>query len=150
MLLTQGDWDQFVNIMSEANVTFGQKTIIWRRQINQTNLFGEQVSRPPEPISLLGLVNYNYMRTWPSTAISESGETDEQSCQIFFNKVYLAKLGYINNEGYFNYNTDFDTFTIDGLNYKSFGDTAASQTNSEDIFILLTLKRIKTNTGDSR
>src|SRR5699024_7697627 len=102
------------------------------------------------PILLNVQLVYNYMRTWPITLHTETGELDKQSVQVFVNKQYLAANGHINTAGAFDYNPAMDRFIIDGLVYKAVGDTAVAQAGSSDILISFILKREETPTGEDR
>lgn len=148
--LTNQDWAAYKALMDEAHHTFNQKEITWLRQVTKTQRYGEEVMTPQVPITLHVLVNSNYMRTWPSNTVSESGEIDEESCQLFINKQYLSDSGLLNSAGYFGYNPDHDRFIIDGLMWKPFGDISSAQMSTDDLFILVILKRVKTPTGTQR
>lgn len=143
-------WNVFRSAMRDAHATFSQKTIEWVRQEVRIDRYGEDMPNSTETVLLQVLVDYNWRRTWPVTMATEMGDQDEQTCMIYFNKEYLSSLGYLNAEGYFLYNPDIDRFIIDGLTYKPFGDTAAAQMYTEDVHILIIVKRVKTSTGDIR
>lgn len=152
-LITDADWADFKNAMDDAHNTFNQKTIKWFKYREGNNIYGEEIGPSEAPVELKVLVNANYMRTWPSTIVSETGETDEESTQLFINKEYLRLKGYLTPANYFDYDPANDRFEIDGLMYKPFGDTGASQfgsNNSDDVHILIILKRITTPTGKAR
>lgn len=142
LLLDQSDWDDYKAIMDEAHNTFHQKSITWRRTITELdrwkedNLGARKIDTP-----LKVLLNYNYMRTWPITMPTESGELDKQSVQILINKAYLQESGFLNAFGLFDYSPDYDRFIIDGLVYKPYGDTPTSQMNTEDLIFSIVAKR---------
>ena len=54
---------------------------------------------------------------------------------------YLNKLGYINEDGYFDFNWAEDRFIINGIPYRPSGDTNVSQAKDEAIVFLIILKR---------
>lgn len=147
-LISDAEFAEFKSLMKDAHDTFNTKVITWYRKTTKTNRFGEDVLGHYTLVPLNVLLNYNYMRTWPITLTTETGELDKQTVQVMINKQYLTELGYIRSEGRFDYNPDVDRFDIDGLVYKAFGDTPVSQTGGDDILITIILKREETQTGD--
>ena len=145
--LLGSDWNDYKDVMSDAHATFNQKVIKWSHFPITLNRYQEDNNTQPVVTDLLGLLNYNYRRGWPVNKTSDSGEEDEQSIQILFNKEYLKTNNLINPDGYFPYDVSNDIFTIDGINYKSFGDTEAAQMRDDDVFITIIVKRIKPDTG---
>lgn len=140
-LVSDQDWKNFGDLMYEAHKSFSQKIITWVRNDVKISRWREDPHPAPIEVNLEVLLNYNYMRTWPISNITETGETDEQSVQVLINKQYLKENNWLNTDGYFIYNTDSDRFIIDGLEYKPFGDTAVSQGKTDDFIISLVLKR---------
>lgn len=149
-LVKPEDWADFKNVMRDAHDTFERKQIQWVRNKTRVNVNMEDSNNVKETVTLEVQLNYNYMRSWPITSATETGELDRQSIQLLANKQYLSELGYINTSGAFEYNPDLDRFIIDGLVYKSFGDTAVSQAHDDDILVSIILKREETKTGDQR
>lgn len=151
-LITDAQWKNFQDLIgSDAHDTFFQKVITWKRTLSTLDRFSEDnKDGTTGEINLTVLLNYNYMRTWPITFASESGELDRQSIQMLISKSYLEELGYINTNGYFEYNPDLDRFIIDGLVHKPMGDTPISQASDGDLLFGIILKREETPTGDKR
>lgn len=135
------------NILNAFNKSVADKSLFYYRHKKYPKRFNEDISTNPgteeynPPIELKVLNNYNYMRTWPVTIITTAGESDPQSVQVFLNKDYLKGLGLLSPSGNFNYNPDLDRFVMDGIVYKGYGDTAASQHDGSDINYLITLRR---------
>lgn len=151
--LLGSDWGAYKELMGDAHLTFSQKAVTWKKRKDIVNIFGEDQPLKNSDfleIPLLVLCNYNYMRSWPITNNTESGEIDGQSLQVLINKEYLRGLGYINLSNYWEYKPDFDRLVIDGLQYKFFGDTAAAQMQDDDVHITFIAKRDITQTGSSR
>lgn len=149
-LVNQSDWDDFKALMREAHDDFETKPILWKRVVSISSEFMEDNTYAPEEIQLQGQTNYNYLRSWPITMQTTSGELDRQTIQVLFNKDYLRELGYINTNNYFEFSPDLDRFIIDGITYKELGDTSASLANGDDILVTLILKREETNTGSKK
>jgi hypothetical protein len=114
------------------------------------DLHGEDNPDGYDSIDLLALLNYNYLRSWPITVKTETGDLDRQSVQVLFNRQYLDELGYINADGYFQYDPAHDYFIIDGLRHIAMGDTMASQAGDTDILFTIILKRDDTPTSEVR
>lgn len=143
-------WDKYKSILNDAHATFNQKAITWQRYNIQINRYQEDIDTAPISVELLVLLNYNYRRSWPITLVTESGQDDEQSIQIFLNKEYLRVNDLLDSNGAFQYNQDYDRFIIDGITYAAFGDTAAAQMQSDDVFFTLIVKRVQIKTGTKR
>lgn len=56
-------------------------------------------------------------------------------------KQYLADRGYLDSNGYFDFNWAEDRFIINGIPYRPTGDTNVSQAKDEAIVFLIILKR---------
>lgn len=143
------NWALFSKVLRDAKNTFSKKTIEFIRYPRELNRYREDPVQATPVITLVEvLLNYNYMRTWPITQSSLSGEIDRQSIQIFFNKVYLKELGLLTVNNNLDYDPSMDRFIIDGIKYKAVGDTAASQAPNDDIHYLVIVKREENITTD--
>lgn len=149
-LLSTQDWGDYKRLLSDAHEAFSQKQITWRKQNVTINRFQEDFPNQHTDTTLLVLINYNYRRSWPINVSSETGDDDEQVMQVLINKEYLRQGGLLDNYGAFNYNEVDDRFIVDGTVYKVFGDTAAAQMQSDDVYFTIILKRIQLHTGDKR
>jgi hypothetical protein len=150
-LLGAQAWSDYKALMRDAHDTFAQKDMIWKRLKSTLDRYGEDSDdNGYDIITLKVLINYNYMRSWPITFQTETGGLDRQSVQILINKDYLRELGYINGNGFFEYDPVLDVFIIDGLKHVPFGDTPASQIQDDDVFITLILKRDESPTQYKR
>lgn len=148
--LMGSDWDDYKSVLNDAHATFHQKVIIWRHKTVLINRYQEDTDSDMINTDLKVLLNYNYRRTWPITMPTDAGEDDEQSIQVLIIKEYLRANELLDTFGNFNYNQDFDRFIIDGTKYKAFGDTAAGQMKSDDVYITIVIKRILLETGSKR
>jgi hypothetical protein len=149
MDLLANDWDDFKNLISvDGQDTFCKQTIIWRRVTTKVDPFMEDNSQGlHQDITLKCLCNYNYMRSWPVTNFTESGGNDRQSTQVLFTKEYLRGLGYLNADGYFDYNPVLDKFILDGLIMEPAGDSSVSQAGDDPLLQEVILVRQPTTTG---
>lgn len=146
------DMDAFIALMNtDVADTFFNDTVIWVREKTQLNLYKEDnAGASKASVTLKCLINYNYLRSWPITKNYEQGEEDGQSMQVLFNKEYLKGLGYLDSNGLFIYNQDFDRFIVDGLIHKPVGDGSVSQVKNGALLFEVILIRQKVNTGDKR
>lgn len=151
-LLSGKDWTDFENLISvDAQDTFFQQTIIWRRILTTKDRYGEDnPASISTDIPLKCQLNYNYMRSWPISKTSEAGETDEQSIQIYFVKKYLKDSGYLNASDYFIYDPGYDRFIIDGLEMKPMGDSSVSQSGEGSLLISVIVVRQPSVTAQGR
>ena len=154
--LLGADWNRYKALMDDAHATFNQKTIIWQHRVVSLNRYQEDLPTPEVETLLLVLINYNYRRAWPVNLTGDAGEEDQQSLQVYINKNYLSGLtdmngnSWIDTNGNFTYDQDFDRFIIDGVLYKSLGDTSAGQASNTDLFFTIVLKRIQNKTGSAK
>lgn len=146
-------YEKAVNSVSNPNNPgglFSSKKIIWKQRISGINNTGDDPLFTYKDIPLLVQANFNYMRSWPITLTTESGEIDRQSVQLLINKEYLKQLNFLNSDGYWIYNPALDYIIMDGLVHEPVGDTPVSQSITDDLFISLIIKRAITQTGDIR
>lgn len=140
MLIPKKYWDEFKSLQNSSHGDYMTANIVWKRSKHYLADFNEDyddVITPQPPaipvddgyayIPLKVLLNFNYERTWPVAADSESGDLDRQSCQIFFSIDQLKTLGYLKSNGMFDYDQGADRFLINGSVYRYEGDTPAAQ-----------------------
>lgn len=145
-------WNTYKKIINDAHDFFNQEEITWYRQVNNLQRYGEDSSTYSNhtPITLKCLNAYNYFRSWPMTDETVGGKLDKESMVVLLNKKYLNDLGYINNDGNFDFDPGSDYFEFLGQKMTSAGETPLSQAYDEPLFIMLILKREPTPTGDSK
>lgn len=143
------DWDDFKSLMNDAHATFSGRMLIWLKFGIKINRYQEDIDNipSPTPIELSVLLNYNYRRGWPINVNSASGEDDDQSIQVLINKDYLRQNNFLTVDGNLDYDAGTDYFLLDGVKYKAFGDTPASQMLDDDVFITIIIRRVKLETG---
>ena len=119
----------------------GRQKIIWASHIDQILSYGED-NLPQYVFNVIeALCYYNAFRNWPINKSSVSGEQDEENLSIMISKQYLADRGYLDSNGYFDFNWAEDRFIINGIPYRPTGDTNVSQAKDEAIVFLIILKR---------
>ena len=144
------NWTSYQNLIgNDAFDTFFQKDLIWKRANPFLDSNGEdEIGRTFTDITLKCLVDYNDFRTWPINRNSETGELDKQTMVILFSIKYLEGLGYMNANGNLDYSVGEDRFTLDGILYKSMGDTNTAQAQDIPLLAQLVLEREVTDTSD--
>lgn len=147
-LIGKSAWAQFNKAIRKVASDFFKKEIIHLIYVEPVDPNNEEVSGYFTQRKIEVLQNYNYMRTWPITTPRVIGDSDSQSVQIFINKEYLAENNYLTPNQNYDYNPGKDYFLIDGIVYKPYGDTSASQALEGDIFYLLILRREETTTSN--
>lgn len=149
-MVPQSQWNSFAKIIEESG--FFIKPIIWKRCITNIDRYGED-QKPDDyapDITIHTLSNYNYMRSWPITVPTESGEIDRQSIQLLFLRKEFVDLGLLLPGGYVKVDPARDRFIIDGLVHKAVGDTFVSQAGTYDVIFSIVVKREETTTGEFR
>lgn len=143
-------WDKYKDIINQAHDTFNQHTIVWKRSLGGLDRNGEDnLSERFENIELKGLIDYNYIRKWPITNVTTTGELDRQTMVLILNIKYLSDNGWLNVNNNFNFNFTSDRFIDQGITYKAFGDTPLSQAYDNPLHIMLVLQRDEIITGNS-
>ncbi len=140
-------WQRYKNTINAFHDDANQQVIVWHKSQGGLDRFGEDnLTERFLDINLLGLIQYNYFRSWPMTKTTETGELDEQNSMLIFNRKYLEDLGYLNLEGYFAFDPAADRFTIEGKVYKASGDTPLSQASDEPLLVMIVVQREELNT----
>lgn len=150
-LISDSEWLEYKDTLTNAHATFNQKEIIWLHIPVTINRYSEDIPRVNQiSTTLLVLLNYNFKRSWPLNIVSDSGENDQQSIQIMLNKEYLRQNNLLDSFGNFIYDEGRDLFIIDGTKYKPLGDSPAGQMNSDDVFFTIVVQRAQLETGTRR
>ena len=135
-------WAKYKRIVQDfLDEDAGKQKIIWAKHIDQMLSHGEDYLSQYHYIEIEVLCYYNAFRNWPINESTTSGELDEENLSIMISRQYLNKLGYINENGYFDFNWAEDRFIINGIPYRPSGDTNVSQAKDEAIVFLIILKR---------
>lgn len=152
-LITDAEWQKYRDIINGIHDDFNQDTIVWRRYTKSIPRYFEEAKVFSEDVLLECLIQYNYFRTWPLTKFTLEGEIDQQNMLVYLNIQYLQNNGYINAQGYFDFNADKDRFIHNGYEYKCEGDTPVAQAKDIPLLIQLVLKRktrdTQTDPGDA-
>lgn len=135
-------WSKYKRIVQNfLDQDSGRQKIIWASHIDQILSYGED-SLPQYVFNVIeALCYYNAFRNWPINKSSVSGEQDEENLSIMISRQYLADKGYLDPNGYFDFNWAEDRFIINGIPYRPTGDTNVSQAKDEAIVFLIILKR---------
>lgn len=135
-------WAKYKSIIQNfLDQDAGLQDITWARHIDQILSHGEDVTPQYTLIPIKALGYYNAFRNWPINKSSVSGELDDENLSILISRKYLSSAGYLNADGYFNFNWVEDRFVINGIVYRPTGDTQVSQAKDQAIVFLIILKR---------
>lgn len=141
-LVPKSAWNQYKRIISKfLDEDSGKQKITWYKAIENPLHMGEDL--PPQfyAINMEVLCYYNAFRNWPINTATVSGELDEENLSILVSKDQIGKLGYLNKEGYWDFNWASDRFELNGILYKPSGDTQVAQAHDEAIVFMVILKR---------
>lgn len=149
-LLSSADWQEYLDQLSAFNEEFASCEVIWRRYQGTNNRFNEDPQESPNgrytDVVLKVLKNDNYMRTWPITKTSETGEIEDTSVQLYIFLPMLKSLGYaIGNQ--MQVNPGYDRFIIDGLVYKIAGRTPTAQAGNQNAWYTLICRQEEPQNG---
>lgn len=148
--LTPEQWQAYRDTINEWHEDAFQQPIIWRREVVTQDRYGEDYNKRTEDVEIKGLVLSNYVRSWPMSNMNHIGELDKESVLVYFNLKYLRELGYLNEHDQFIYNSALDRFIINGMMYRSSGDSQAAQASDYPLLYFIILKREETSTGKQR
>ncbi len=148
--LTDQDWQDYYDAINEWQDDVFQQDIVWKRNYVNNSKTGEDNNIRFMDITLKGLIQYNYFRSWPVNQTEDSGEIDKNSIVIYLNIDYLDKLGYINSNKQFTFNPGLDRFLINGLVYTTDGESHVAQAHHKPLFIFMVLKREEIQTGEDK
>lgn len=149
-LMKDKHWEMHNKAVNEFHYDAFQQEVIWKKNVVRTNIHGEDYGQKYDEIKILGLIQYNQFRAWPITRMTDSGEIDKQNFLLYLNNKYLSEAGLLNEFGQFQYDAGKDFFEINGVLYKSMGDSQASQVqNSNPQLFFIILKREDLLTGDN-
>jgi len=111
---------------------------------------GEDILLKPKSSKLLGLIQYNDYRSWPSTKTTDSGEIDKQNLLLYLNIKYLSDNGFANSDGFLNFDPGADRFIIKGITYKALGESQTAQASEEPLLQFIILKREEIDTVEDQ
>lgn len=135
-------WDHYKSIVSDfIDNDAGKQPIVWKRYSSNLLPYGEDSGETYDNIPLDVLVGYNSFRTWPINRATTSGELDAQNLAIWVSAKLLRYRGFLNESGYWEFNRSLDRFIINGIEYKSSGDTQVAQAKDEALLFMVVLKR---------
>lgn len=135
-------WDRYKSIVNDfVDEDAGKQKITWLRRIRQPLPYGEDKGYKYNPIIIEGLLQYNYIRTWPSLKETVSGELDGINLVFYITKRSLEENGYMTDDGYWDFDWVQDKFLINGRVYSPSGDTQVAQASDEPLLFFITLKR---------
>lgn len=141
-LVPNKSWDRYKKIITSfMNVDAGRQTIIWAKNVNQLLTHGEDYTPMYHRIEIEALCYYNAFRNWPIDKPTISGELDEENLSILVTTDYIQQIGYLNAEGYWDFNWSMDRFVINGIVYKPSGDTQVAQAKDQALVFMVILKR---------
>lgn len=149
-LMSDKHWKMHNDAVNTFHNDAFQQKVIWKKNVVRTNIYNEDYGQKYEDIEILGLIQYNQFRAWPITRATDSGEIDKQNCLLYINNNYLTESGLVNEFGQFKYDAGKDFFIVNGVKYKSMGDSQAAQVeNSNPQLFFIILKREDLDTGDN-
>ena len=141
-LVPNKSWDRYKRIISTfMDKDAGRQSIIWAKNVDQLLTHGEDYIPKYYRIEIEALCFYNAFRNWPINKVTVSGELDEENLSILVTTEYIKSIGYLNKDGYWDFDWSKDRFVINGQVYKPSGDTQVSQAKDQALVFMVILKR---------
>lgn len=135
-------WNRYKKIVQKfLNLDAGRQKVFWMQHVDQMLAFAEDSTPQFVGIEIEALCFYNAFRNWPLNKATVSGALDEENLSIYISKSAIEELGYLNSDGYWNFNWEEDRFVINGIVYKPSGDTQVAQAKDEPLVFMVILKR---------
>lgn len=141
-LVPNKSWDRYKRIISTfMDKDAGRQSIIWAKNVDQLLTHGEDYIPKYYKIEIEALCFYNAFRNWPINKATVSGELDEENLSILVTMEYIESIGYLNKDGYWDFDWSKDRFVINGQVYKPSGDTQVAQAKDQALVFMVILKR---------
>ena len=141
-LVPNKSWDRYKRIISTfMDKDAGRQSIIWAKNVDQLLTHGEDYIPKYYRIEIEALCFYNAFRNWPINKATVSGELDEENLSILVTMEYIESIGYLNKDGYWDFDWSKDRFVINGQVYKPSGDTQVAQAKGPAFVFMVILKR---------
>lgn len=135
-------WAKYKQIISDfMDHDAARQDIVWAKHVDVLSEFGEDSNNTYIKNDIEALCYYNAFRNWPINTETVAGELDEENLSILISKKWLGDRGYLNENGYFDFNWVQDRFIINGIVYKPSGDTQVAQAKDEALVFMIILKR---------
>ena len=137
-------WDRYKNIISNfLDLDAGRQSITWAKNVNQLLTHAEDYTPQYYNIQIEALCAYNAFRNWPINKATIAGALDDENLSIYVSRNYIESIGYLTDEGYWDFNWEQDRFIINGITYKPSGDTQVAQAKDVGLCFMVILKRDK-------
>ena len=141
-LVPNKSWDRYKRIISTfMDKDAGRQSIIWAKNVDQLLTHGEDYIPKYYRIEIEALCFYNAFRNWPINKATVSGELDEENLSILVTMEYIESIGYLNKDGYWDFDWSKDRFVINGQGFKPSGDTQVAQAKDQALVFMVILKR---------
>lgn len=141
-MVTNDAWKRYKAIVNDfLEVDAGKQPVTWLKRFDQMLAYGEDTGNRYQPFFLDGLIQYNYIRTWPSLKETISGELDSINIVLYITKRSLEEAGHLTPDGYWDFDWVQDKFVINGKVYSPAGDTQVAQAHDEALLFFVVLKR---------
>jgi hypothetical protein len=140
-------WANFRQLINSSSESFFNASIVWHKIKNRLSYDGDRDNFEYDNIVITCYINYNFVRVWSTEKETESGEIDKGTVALLFNKDYLKSWNFIDSQGDFIFNPEFDYFTVQGEKMMYAGNTQVSLANDDPCFIQIIVERAPLPTG---
>lgn len=143
-LIPNKSWDRYKKIVRTfMDVDAGRQEITWAKHVDLLPTHAEDYYPVYRNITIEALCYYNSFRNWPINKETVTGELDDENLSIMVTDSFIKSIGYLNDNGYWDFDWSSDRFVINGIVYKPSGDTQVAQAKDQALVFLVILKRDK-------
>lgn len=141
-MVSRASWSRYKKTVTNfIDLDSGKQPFLWLKKFDQMLAYGEDSGEKYQPIQLEALIQYNYIKTWPTMGISVSGEVDTTDVVLYISFKLLKSNQYINQYGYWDFNWADDRFILNGQVYKPQGDSQVAQAHEMALLFRVILRR---------
>lgn len=141
-IISAEEWAQYnLDVNEFMDKDSGNQVFTWLKNVRGLNRAGNDDKPLFKAIELKGIFQYNEFRSWPINADTTTGQVDKESILVFLNNDYLNGLGFLTPEGQFKFKPALDKFIVNGVRYKSKGDSQTAQADNKPLLHFLILLR---------
>jgi len=147
-MITKPSLDLFRSLHKEYFDDQALQPILWKKKTRRISRRGSDNATKFDSVQLVGIIAYNFFRTWPSVKNDVQGDFDNQNMVVMFHKDYLVEKNLVNSKGNLDYSPGEDKFIINGVTYKDAGFTDVSQVGINPMMEHLILCPDRVETGN--
>lgn len=142
-LVSDKAWNRYKKVVQRfMDDDTGLQKVTWLKHIKFPLDFGEDNSLDNyTKHEILALINYDSFRTWPANIGTPLGDLDNINCALLISQSRLQEMGFLDESGYWKFDSVLDRFLINGQMYIPKGDTQVAQAKNNVLAFQIILRR---------